>query len=182
VSVPALAPHLAPLPRRTLLDIAGGLAAAEHLWRPLLSPSLDGRATLRLLATELYEAWLLQWDVGHGVELHDHGGAAGALTVVEGRLVVVEGVLGCPRRRVIGTGASRSFGPDLVHDVVNIGPGAATSIHVYSPPLTSMTFYYATTLRSVRTEAVEAETPTLVESPPLLHPAGRRFGSRGGAG
>jgi hypothetical protein len=174
---------LAPLPRRSLLDIAGGLAAADHLWRPLLSCTHTGRASVRLLATELYEAWLLQWGVGHGVELHDHGGAAGALTVVEGRLVEVEGALGCPRRRVIDRGASRSFGADLVHDVVNIGPAAATSIHVYSPPLTSMTFYDPVTLDAVRTDLVAAETPALVvETAAALHPAGRRFGARGGLG
>ena len=99
---------------------------------------------------------------------------AGALTVVEGRLVEVEGVLGCPRRRVLPVRGRRTFGTELVHDVVNIGPGEATSIHVYSPPLTSMTFYDPVTLTPVRTEPVAAESPALIVDPAsLLHPARR---------
>jgi hypothetical protein len=171
---PRVAASTEPLPRSHLVAIAVGLAAVDHLWRPLLTPNEHGRSSVRLLATERYEAWLLQWQVGHGVELHDHGGSAGALTVVDGQLVEVEGVVGCPRRRVIPVGGRRSFGPDLVHDVVNVGPGPATSIHVYSPALTSMTFYDPITVSPQRTEPVAAETPALVVDPAsLLHPAGR---------
>jgi hypothetical protein len=167
-------PSTEPLPRSYLIDIADGLASVDHLWRPLLTKGAFGRSSVRLLATERYEAWLLQWEVGHGVELHDHGGAAGALTVVEGRLVEVDGVVGCPRRRVIPVGGRRSFGPELIHDVVNVGPGPATSIHLYSPPLTSMTFYDPVTVTPLRTEPVVAETPALIVDPAaLLHPARR---------
>ncbi|MEY2462878.1 MAG: hypothetical protein QOH64_1016 [Acidimicrobiaceae bacterium] len=163
-----------PVPRRHLTDIAAGLASVDHLWRPLLTAELTDRSSVRLLATERYEAWLLQWDVGHGVELHDHGGAAGALVVVEGRLVEVDGVVGCPRRRVISAGSTRSFGPELIHDVLNVGPGRATSIHVYSPPLSSMTFYDPATLAPLRTDRVVAETPALLVDPAtILHPAQR---------
>jgi hypothetical protein len=35
----------------------------------------------------------------------------------------------------------KSFGPDYVHSVANSWATVATSIHAYSPPLTSMNFY-----------------------------------------
>ena len=45
------------------------------------------------------------------------------------------------RHRRLPKGASVSFGPDHIHDVVNGGARQALSIHVYSPRLRSMTFY-----------------------------------------
>lgn len=55
-----------------------------------------------------------------------------------------------------------------VHDVHNHGRHPATSIHVYSPPLTTMTFYRHRApgfLEPVRTEpARNAERPAVVAS------------------
>jgi hypothetical protein len=45
------------------------------------------------------------------------------------------------RRRLIVSGRGHSFGPDYVHSVVNQAKVLATSVHAYSPPLSSMTFY-----------------------------------------
>ncbi len=39
-----------------------------------------------LLATESYDAWLIHWPVGTGLEAHDHGGSTGAFAVVSGVL------------------------------------------------------------------------------------------------
>lgn len=33
------------------------------------------------------------------------------------------------------------FGSGYVHDFVNVGPGPALSVHVYSPALHSMTYF-----------------------------------------
>jgi predicted metal-dependent enzyme (double-stranded beta helix superfamily) len=44
-------------------------------------------------------------------------------------------------RRRVERGRVTSFGPGVVHGVSNSGHRPATSVHVYSPPLTSMTFY-----------------------------------------
>jgi hypothetical protein len=38
----------------------------------------------------------------------------------------------------LGPGSVRSFGPRYVHDVANNSSRPAVSVHVYSPPLTSM--------------------------------------------
>ncbi len=38
-------------------------------------------------------------------------------------------------------GGGAAFGPTYVHDVVNSDDAPATSVHAYSPPMASMTFY-----------------------------------------
>lgn len=45
------------------------------------------------------------------------------------------------RRHRLGAAAVTAFGPDYVHNVVNIGATQALSIQVYTPRLVSMTFY-----------------------------------------
>jgi predicted metal-dependent enzyme (double-stranded beta helix superfamily) len=96
-----------------------------------------------LAVNERSEVWLQGWPVGEHVELHDHGGASGALCVVEGRLAETYAALDVPRlrHRRLPPGAVSAFGPDYVHDVVNTGRSQALSIQVYSPRLLSMTFY-----------------------------------------
>ena len=117
---------------------------------------------------------MIGWAVGHEVELHDHGDSAGALVVTEGSLVEITGRRR-PRRRVLRPGTVRVMGAAHVHDVVNTGPGPATSIHVYSPPLSSMTYYDLADGRPTRTEPVAVEPPALGLDPaPFLHPAGVR--------
>jgi predicted metal-dependent enzyme (double-stranded beta helix superfamily) len=62
----------------------------------------------------------------------------------------------------------------VIHEVANVGRAPATSIHVYSPPLTAMTHYDAT-LRPTVTEMVPHEPPAYgvpVESV-LDHPSAR---------
>jgi hypothetical protein len=43
--------------------------------------------------------------------------------------------------RPVGPGETMSFASSRVHAVVNRGPVVATSVHVYSPPLSSMMYY-----------------------------------------
>ena len=40
----------------------------------------------RVLATPDYEAWVICWPSGGSLDLHDHGGSAGAFSVVSGEL------------------------------------------------------------------------------------------------
>jgi mannose-6-phosphate isomerase-like protein (cupin superfamily) len=139
----------------TLRAIADGIAESP-LWEGLADPGPDGRSAVRIIRTDRYEVWVLGWWPGQSVELHDHGGADAAFTVVEGNLVEItawpDRGLG---RTELGPGASRSVPAGTRHDVLNLGTAPATSIHVYSPLLTSMTFYDAVDLRPVRVEAVE---------------------------
>ena len=125
--------------------IAAGLAAVSMPWE--LTGELTGAAcsTERsyelLLATETYDAWLIHWPVGTGLEAHDHGGSTGAFAVVSGVLDEDVERDGETVTRRVGVGESIAFGGDHVHAVVNRGATGATSVHVYSPPLSSMSFY-----------------------------------------
>jgi hypothetical protein len=119
------------------------MAAEEARWRPRVQHPLHRRYYERLSVHDDHEVWLICWEVGQTTLLHDHGGAAGAFTVVAGALIEDYGRPGAGRlaQRRVGRGRPRSFGPQYVHNLVNPGPGPATSIHAYSPRLTTMTYY-----------------------------------------
>jgi predicted metal-dependent enzyme (double-stranded beta helix superfamily) len=163
-----------PLPAHVLADIAGGFAAATPLWTELVRHDPDGRQPVRLIATDRYEVWVIGWTTGQNVRVHDHGDSTGAFVVTEGELTeVLPGGAGGAVDRVLGTGRLRHLALGTVHDVVNRSAEPATSIHVYSPPLTSMTYYDAETFEAVETEAVAPERPVLgpCGASYVLHPA-----------
>jgi predicted metal-dependent enzyme (double-stranded beta helix superfamily) len=91
---------------------------------------------LRLALTEHVEVWLLTWTPGQHTRPHDHGGAAGSYTVLDGTLTETwrdgAGPTHRGERRERGGSA---FGPERVHVVANRGTVNATSVHAYSPPL-----------------------------------------------
>jgi hypothetical protein len=167
------APDPAPLALDPLVENPQGIAAAP-LWAPHANHDHD-RRPVRLLATPTYEVWVLGWVAGQSVELHDHGDAAGAIVVTEGTLteIVSPGPIDEANRLTLPAGAVRAIPTGLVHDVLNLHPEPATSIHVYSPPLTAMTFYDPVDGHAVRTEAVDAEAPALDPSAAssALHPS-----------
>jgi predicted metal-dependent enzyme (double-stranded beta helix superfamily) len=146
--VPSAAPA-PPLPRlggtaRRLHRLTHQIAARPDLWRAHVRFAHESRYTLRVAATETYEAWLLTWLPGQSTGLHDHGGSAGAFIVLAGQLQ--ESTL-APRRgpghsallrRTLGAGRIRSFGSEHVHDVTNAGSVPAVSLHVYAPVLVTM--------------------------------------------
>jgi len=147
-----------PLPTRVppaaLDSIAAGLAAVMRPDDLLLEPGTD-RAYRRLLLTDAYEAWLIAWSPGGALELHDHGGSTGAVVVVQGDLVETYTDRLRPaalRTNRLRAGDSLAIGPARLHGVSNPGPGDALSVHVYSPPLTAMTFYDPRLLTPLRTE------------------------------
>jgi hypothetical protein len=151
------------LDRSELLPIAQGLAATAPLWADPDEPVT--RTWRTIAATDAFEAFVIAWPAGGSIELHDHGGSAGAVVVAAGELVettVVPGVGGswAMTSRPLSTGDHRTFGPGHVHDIVNRGPGPALSVHVYSPVLASMTFFERRTgtgLVAVRTESFPRE-------------------------
>lgn len=91
--------------------------------------------------TGSHEVWAIHWPAGARLDYHDHGGSAGALTVVRGCLVEGTPDGGGVRRRRLPAGSGTAFGPSHVHDVVNEAVAPATSIHAYSPPLAAMTYF-----------------------------------------
>ena len=101
----------------------------------------------RLIAqTSDFDAWLIAWPSGTAAELHDHGESRGAFHVISGSLVEtvpcreLGGAITLARREVC-SGATLAFGAGHVHDVRNEADHHALSLHVYSPPLTSMSYY-----------------------------------------
>ena len=149
--------------------IASELANSPEVWWPRVQRDSGQRWYVPLLEDDEFEAWLLGWPVGEGIELHDHGSSSGALVVVEGTLLetyiqasdwVRPG--GRLRHRRLPEGASISFGPDHIHDVVNGGARQALSIHVYSPRLRSMTFYENRPDRGLAAVRTEVSRPDLV--------------------
>jgi tellurite resistance-related uncharacterized protein len=95
----------------------------------------------RLYRDRRMDVWVISWLPSQGTELHDHGGSCGSFTVLTGTLteaVVTGGHLLDAERRA---GESVGFGPRYVHDVRNLSDAPAVSVHAYSPPLTTMTYY-----------------------------------------
>ncbi|ASW55020.1 cysteine dioxygenase family protein [Plantactinospora sp. KBS50] len=122
-----------------LLTLARRYAAGDWPCEARFDPARRWYA--RLGAADDHEAWLLTWLPGQRTDLHDHGGSAGAFTVVSGALTEETVVDGWLRPRVLPGGAGRSFGSRHVHRVGNRGTGPAVSVHVYRPALARMTRY-----------------------------------------
>lgn len=118
-------------------DLARRYAARPHT--PVFDP--ETRWYQRLHADAEHEAWLLTWLPGQGTDLHDHGGAAGAFTVLAG--TVAEDVVAPAGLSTVDypAGALRPFGPHHVHRVHNRSDSPAVTLHVYAPGLTAMSQY-----------------------------------------
>lgn len=141
-----LAPITDALSPAALLGVVREVAEEATLWRALVQHRPDQRWFLRLSAHDGFDTWLIGWDSHQGVDLHDHGGSAGAFYVVEGELLetsTAPAYGGKVQEQQLVAGTGRAFGPGHVHRVVNPSATPATSIHVYSPPLVSMDFYAA---------------------------------------
>ena len=169
-------PPAAAIPDHVLADIAAGFAAAVPLWSEVVRHDADGRQPVLLVATEAYEVWVIGWTTGQHVRMHDHGDSAGAVVVTSGELhEVLPDRSGGTVELPLPSGTVRHLPVGIVHDVVNRAAEPATSIHVYSPPVTRMTYYDPDTLAPVDSEEFPAETPLLgrESAARVLHPAGR---------
>jgi predicted metal-dependent enzyme (double-stranded beta helix superfamily) len=139
--------------------VVAGLASAVSD-NELTLEAWEPRAFVRLLESPTYEAWLIAWAPFGALELHDHGGSAGAIHVVRGVLVETytdRDERYPPQTRRVDTGEDVLVPASRVHEVWNDGPGEALSVQVYSPRVTSMTFFdsdpdrFLTPLRTIRT-------------------------------
>jgi predicted metal-dependent enzyme (double-stranded beta helix superfamily) len=132
VALPAVTPAAAH-PGRIAMEVARDRAR----WSSLLRYDPDNRFAALVESTEHFQIWLLSWLPGQQTDLHDHGTATGAFTVVSGTLAESVRRPGRPElTNLITPGQSRVFGPGYVHLVHNTGPDPAVSIHVYSPQRT----------------------------------------------
>jgi predicted metal-dependent enzyme (double-stranded beta helix superfamily) len=132
------------LGERSLLALAEGLAHSAHWWSDAERPS--NRSWQLMVASEDFEAWVIELPPGGAIDLHDHGDASGALVVTRGELVetvVAERSDGRVEidANVLSPGRSVTFCGAHIHDIANLGTTPALSVHVYAPRLTTMTFY-----------------------------------------
>ena len=105
------------------------------------------------------DVWLISWTEDQGTELHDHGGSAGAFTVVRGRLTETTWSRRHLRDIVRETGETAVFGGHYVHDVRNLDDAVAVSVHAYSPPLSRMHYYDVDAGRLVRRASAWTDDP-----------------------
>lgn len=122
----------AELARLTDLLVRTGPAALRAIGRH----DPEHRWYQRLALTDEVEVWLIGWWPRQGTRPHDHGGASGAYTVLDGRLAETYRDGAAPLRRdVLAAGTGSAFGPERLHVVHNPDTVVATSVHAYSPPL-----------------------------------------------
>jgi quercetin dioxygenase-like cupin family protein len=127
-----------------LTSLVAAVADDTELWKPLVHIPEHGaqRWWTRLISNERVDVWLLTWLPGHDTDLHDHGGSTAAFTVVQGELAEVRvDSLGQQVDYHRTPGAVTWMPPGVVHGVTGAGTGPAVSIHAYSSPLRSMTYY-----------------------------------------
>lgn len=169
-----------------LLELARFIAGEVLACRYLVEYDEGRRWHQRLYRDQRVDLWLISWLPSQGTQLHDHGGSAGAFTVLSGELTeaIYQPAAAAPsrwpgvpkpdsgpalveRRRASGSGAG--FGRHYVHDVRNLSQAPAVSVHAYSPPLTSMSFYDlddAGALRTLVSMPTDDPEPVLDASSP----------------
>jgi predicted metal-dependent enzyme (double-stranded beta helix superfamily) len=123
---------------------AARLFASDPELPSLVDHQPGERRWVELDSSPYLQIWLLAWPVGTDTGWHDHGQSAGAFLTVRGTLG--EQTLHGHRRvdRTLIAGEGRSFGPNHIHNVTNVGLEAALSVHLYTPRLTSTTRYAVT--------------------------------------
>ena len=127
-----------------LRDLTVEIAAQTEVWQPLIRYTAEKRWYEALILSDALELWLIGWAPGQATPIHDHGGAAGALTIAAGRLVETVHTyprLIRPRRITHGDGARAAFAPHHIHRVANESAANAASIHAYSPAGLEMRLY-----------------------------------------
>jgi quercetin dioxygenase-like cupin family protein len=108
---------------------------------PFIDFDAEQRWHQRIYRDRRMDVWLISWLPSQGTQLHDHGGSSGSFTVLSGSLTEAVAGQGELHEHHRDAGDSVGFGPHYVHDVRNLATSPAVSVHAYSPPLTSMTFY-----------------------------------------
>ncbi|ONI70299.1 cysteine dioxygenase [Actinosynnema sp. ALI-1.44] len=109
--------------------IAVEYALDRDRWKSHLRYDPAERFSVLLDRTGDHEIWLMSWLPGQSTDLHDHGSATGAFTIVSG--VLTERVMRTGDTLELRPGQSRVFAPHYVHQVSNQGADPAVSIHVY---------------------------------------------------
>jgi hypothetical protein len=131
-----------PLSHDDLEIVALAIASRGDLYEDLVVDDETSRWWMLLFRNRAYEVKLLTWQREQSSHWHGHGGSSGAFAVTSG--VLLERHRGDDHVGVVsghfGVGQFGAFGPDYVHDIMHGAGLPAVSIHVYSPPLSALTF------------------------------------------
>ncbi|MFI0859598.1 cysteine dioxygenase [Streptomyces smyrnaeus] len=176
MTAPARAADTAELTPAQLAREVRRFASSSALWVSRIRFTTPERFYIRLAHSHTYEVWLLTWLPGQGTDIHDHGGASGAFSVVQGELTegtFAPGAVVPPKSWRLPTGGIRSFGPRHIHQVHNENDSPAVSIHAYSPALATMSYYRELPgeggIELIRTSTVDStdDLDALAHSPDL---------------
>jgi predicted metal-dependent enzyme (double-stranded beta helix superfamily) len=150
-----------PLPIPELLEWTAMVAEEVRDGRYDVHADPEERWHVRLFQDERVDVWLISWTPDQGTQLHDHGGSAGAYTVVSGELseTAWDPVSCRMLEHPVVAGDEVAFGSAYVHDVRNLGTETAVSVHIYSPPLAHMNFYDVINGRLTRLAKVWTDDP-----------------------
>ena len=155
-SLPALSPATG---AAGLADLVASVADDPRLWRDSVRFDRGSRYWHRLAALPGADLWLLTWLPDQHTDLHDHGEATAAFTVVCGSLTETRVADGRPVDRTLSRGQVSWVPAGAVHDVGNRGTAPAISIHAYSPALTEMTFWSLSAGELSRVSTVLTDEP-----------------------
>jgi hypothetical protein len=125
-----------------LVEFVQGLAERPQLWSHLIEHDRAARCYSELMRNDDVAAWLICWMDEQDTGFHDHDVSAGAVAVVQGRVVEERLRVGAPPSRAeFGPGEAFDFAAEQIHRVVHVGTEPAVTLHAYSPPLWRMGAY-----------------------------------------
>ncbi len=130
-----------------LLDLAGRLELSPELVEAHVHFDPERYARNLIVRTQAFELLALCWLPGQQTIIHDHGGSVGAARVFKGTMTsrVFAAAEGRPVRLagvdVVAPGGIAAVDRPDIHQLANPGPDELVTIHVYSPPLTTVSMY-----------------------------------------
>lgn len=154
---------------RGIMDLHKGLditaAAREALYTPDPKRPYGRRV---LLANEGLEVMVATWTRGDHCVPHDHGGAAGAVQVLQGRSrhriwKIREGALVLVAEELVEAGGLMACGADVIHSMGDDGADEQLmTLHLYTPGIDFMVVY---DLATDRTLVVDGDCGAWVPEP-----------------
>jgi quercetin dioxygenase-like cupin family protein len=122
---------------RELRTLVAFFSAHASTIAPMIRPNPDERRYERLLLDDTVEVWLIAWATGQWTRRHDHGGALGALGVLQGAVVEEQST----SARTLRQGDTAVFHRKTIHRVGNDRHEPAVTVHAYSPPLLPLQYH-----------------------------------------
>jgi cysteine dioxygenase len=130
-----------------LIDLVTGLELPPELVEAHIQFDAERYARNLILRTQAFELLALCWFPGQQTLIHDHGSSVNAVRVYRGNLTsrLFAAPDGRPARMtdvdIVGPGGLAAVDRHHIHQLANPGPEELVTIHVYSPPLRTISTY-----------------------------------------